>query len=296
MVLVRDGATAVIGGIYQSNEQTSQDSTPFLGKMPILGYLFRNRFVARHEQRAAAVHHAADHQGVRLMKNAGCPCCRSRGGELMKRAALVLVAAALAAVAAGCVPTGRAERDALHPGDREHHQRRTASCRSCRTSTTRTSARFVNDNAIVTVERLPQEQQRRPGPRAPSSDVFLERYEVRYFRTDGRDVEGVDVPFRITGPMGTCASTRSRRATRSRPTAIITIVRHQAKLEPPLRNLRIRRAATAGPSGPAAGDLHDHRGDHHPRPHRQGDVVQAVGRCRHLRGLRRRSTFATTSP
>jgi type IV pilus assembly protein PilQ len=44
-VLVRDGATAVIGGIFQSNEQTSQQSTPFLGKVPILGYLFRNRFV-----------------------------------------------------------------------------------------------------------------------------------------------------------------------------------------------------------------------------------------------------------
>ena len=44
-VLVRDGATAVIGGIYQSNEQTAQASTPFLGHVPILGYLFRNRFV-----------------------------------------------------------------------------------------------------------------------------------------------------------------------------------------------------------------------------------------------------------
>jgi type IV pilus assembly protein PilQ len=44
-VLVRDGATAVIGGIYQSNEQTSQNQTPFLGHVPILGYLFRNRFV-----------------------------------------------------------------------------------------------------------------------------------------------------------------------------------------------------------------------------------------------------------
>lgn len=44
-VLVRDGATTVIGGIYQSNEQTSQQSTPFLSKLPILGYLFRNRFV-----------------------------------------------------------------------------------------------------------------------------------------------------------------------------------------------------------------------------------------------------------
>jgi type IV pilus assembly protein PilQ len=44
IVLVRDGSTAVVGGIYQSNEQTSQSSTPFLGKIPILGYLFRNRF------------------------------------------------------------------------------------------------------------------------------------------------------------------------------------------------------------------------------------------------------------
>jgi type IV pilus assembly protein PilQ len=44
-VLVRDGATTVIGGIYQSNEQTSQQRTPFLGNIPILGYLFRNRFV-----------------------------------------------------------------------------------------------------------------------------------------------------------------------------------------------------------------------------------------------------------
>ena len=44
-MLVQDGATAVIGGIYQSNEQTSQSSTPFLGKLPILGYLFRNRFI-----------------------------------------------------------------------------------------------------------------------------------------------------------------------------------------------------------------------------------------------------------
>lgn len=42
-VLVRDGATAVIGGIYQTEEQTSRNSTPFLGDVPILGYLFRSR-------------------------------------------------------------------------------------------------------------------------------------------------------------------------------------------------------------------------------------------------------------
>jgi type IV pilus assembly protein PilQ len=49
-VLVRDGATAVIGGIYQSQEQTASSSTPFLGKIPLLGYLFRNRFVTNTNQ------------------------------------------------------------------------------------------------------------------------------------------------------------------------------------------------------------------------------------------------------
>ena len=44
-VLVRDGATTVIGGIYQSNEQTSQQRTPLFSQLPILGYLFRTRFV-----------------------------------------------------------------------------------------------------------------------------------------------------------------------------------------------------------------------------------------------------------
>ncbi len=43
-VLVKDGATAVIGGIYSSSEQSSENNTPLLGKIPLLGYLFRNRF------------------------------------------------------------------------------------------------------------------------------------------------------------------------------------------------------------------------------------------------------------
>ncbi len=43
-VLVHDGATAVIGGIYQSQEQQSQSNTPVLGRIPILGYLFKQKF------------------------------------------------------------------------------------------------------------------------------------------------------------------------------------------------------------------------------------------------------------
>jgi type IV pilus assembly protein PilQ len=49
-VLVRDGATAVIGGIYQSTETSNQSRTPFLGDIPLLGYLFRNRGVNTQNQ------------------------------------------------------------------------------------------------------------------------------------------------------------------------------------------------------------------------------------------------------
>ncbi len=74
---------------------------------------------------------------------------------------------------------------------------------------------------------------------SPVEHVYLERYEVRYFRTDGRNQEGVDVPFRISGPLG---NVRFHTAAAGGPgevevEVLITIVRHQAKAEPPLRNL-----------------------------------------------------------
>jgi type IV pilus assembly protein PilQ len=40
-VLVSSGETTVIGGIYISREQTSQDRTPALHRLPLLGWLFR---------------------------------------------------------------------------------------------------------------------------------------------------------------------------------------------------------------------------------------------------------------
>jgi type IV pilus assembly protein PilQ len=41
-VLVKDGATTVIGGIYQGQESTAKQNTPFLSQIPILGMLFKN--------------------------------------------------------------------------------------------------------------------------------------------------------------------------------------------------------------------------------------------------------------
>ena len=45
IVLVKDGQTAVVGGIYQSTETTTQNQTPFLSKIPVLGYLFKSKAV-----------------------------------------------------------------------------------------------------------------------------------------------------------------------------------------------------------------------------------------------------------
>ncbi|NJL26081.1 MAG: hypothetical protein HC902_13555 [Calothrix sp. SM1_5_4] len=46
-VLVRNGQTAVIGGIYTSDETESTNGVPGLKNIPILGWLFKNRAVSR---------------------------------------------------------------------------------------------------------------------------------------------------------------------------------------------------------------------------------------------------------
>jgi type IV pilus assembly protein PilQ len=45
-VLVSDGDTTVIGGIYVSREQTTQDRTPGLHRLPLLGWLFKRDTLA----------------------------------------------------------------------------------------------------------------------------------------------------------------------------------------------------------------------------------------------------------
>jgi type IV pilus assembly protein PilQ len=42
-VIVRDGGTAVIGGIYQVTNDRGEDRVPGLADIPILGHLFKNR-------------------------------------------------------------------------------------------------------------------------------------------------------------------------------------------------------------------------------------------------------------
>jgi hypothetical protein len=62
-------------------------------------------------------------------------------------------------------------------------------------------------------------------------DIIIERYEVHYFRSDGRNTEGVDVPFSISGNVA------QEIIEESAATLNLEVVRRQAKLEPPLTNL-----------------------------------------------------------
>jgi type IV pilus assembly protein PilQ len=47
VVRVGNGGTTVIGGIYQVNEGVSSSRTPFLSRIPLLGWLFRNKRIDR---------------------------------------------------------------------------------------------------------------------------------------------------------------------------------------------------------------------------------------------------------
>lgn len=97
----------------------------------------------------------------------------------------------------------------------------------------------VNDDAVVSVNVF-RKNNNPEMDTTPVEHVYLERYEVRYFRSDGRDVEGVDVPFRITGPLGNLRfhTAGPGGGGEVEQTVAITLVRQQAKLEPPLANLR----------------------------------------------------------
>ena len=83
-----------------------------------------------------------------------------------------------------------------------------------------TAVRFKNINIPTT-------------PSVPNA-VLFERYEISYRRSDGRGVQGQDVPYTISGNMSAGAD-----VTRGDNTTLnIEVVRAQAKLEPPLRNLQ----------------------------------------------------------
>jgi type IV pilus assembly protein PilQ len=45
-VLVENGGTVVIGGIYEQNDRTDITQVPVLGDLPVVGFLFKNKQTA----------------------------------------------------------------------------------------------------------------------------------------------------------------------------------------------------------------------------------------------------------
>ncbi len=93
------------------------------------------------------------------------------------------------------------------------------------------SRTIFNDLARVELTLALKDPGSPANPAAPSQAnwVTVNRYRVRYIRTDGRNTEGVDVPYTFDSAVT---------ATVAGDTMIgFTIVRHQAKQEAPLRAL-----------------------------------------------------------
>jgi hypothetical protein len=69
------------------------------------------------------------------------------------------------------------------------------------------------------------------------NDIMLDRYVVTYFRSDGNNTEGVDVPYSFEGHISVNIPVDSEVG------VSFVIVREVAKLEPPLVNLQAARDA-----------------------------------------------------
>jgi hypothetical protein len=89
-----------------------------------------------------------------------------------------------------------------------------------------------NDNALVTFDN--DFLQVGPGTGQGTSylnDILVTQYRVDYVRSNGRNTPGVDVPFGIDGTMDI------RVGVNSSADATILVVRHTAKVEPPLSEI-----------------------------------------------------------
>jgi hypothetical protein len=179
------------------------------------------------------------------MKNASIVHLQESGRKSMKRAAAFMVAAAMALSSGGCVPEWAQQNSSPYIMEIASITNADGALPITSDVNNAETGGFENDNAIVTVNLFRKNNNADLATTAVEH-VYLERYEVRYFRTDGHNTEGQDVPYRVTGPMGNLRFHTVAAGEEVEAEAIITIVRHQAKLEPPLRNLRIPRAGDSG--------------------------------------------------
>jgi hypothetical protein len=99
------------------------------------------------------------------------------------------------------------------------------------------NATIVNCDVVVEAEVVAKNPNSEPTRR---DTVTVSSYHVKYTRSDGRDVQGLDVPYEISGPL---TQTIDGNTSAEFP---VTMVRHQAKLEAPLKNVTGTDVVTMG--------------------------------------------------
>jgi len=92
-----------------------------------------------------------------------------------------------------------------------------------------------NDNIIVTFAAFAKDQ---TNLTSLVNSIVFERYRVTYTRADGRNVPGADVPYPFDGVSTFIVRTDGVDVTRA-----FIVVRHQAKLESPLREITTNSSA-----------------------------------------------------
>jgi hypothetical protein len=89
-----------------------------------------------------------------------------------------------------------------------------------------------NDLCLATLMAYPIDPSKEKNEITPYMDIIVDQVEVEYMRTDGRNIEGVDVPYRFTEPMNFIVGINGESE------IPVTVIRHVAKLEAPLLALR----------------------------------------------------------
>ncbi|MGH9320752.1 MAG: hypothetical protein ACRD3V_12815 [Vicinamibacteria bacterium] len=90
---------------------------------------------------------------------------------------------------------------------------------------------IFNDNGVVTMRAIPKDRTQLSGE---MNAATFTRYRVTYVRADGRNVQGVDVPYSFDGAINFTVPFGGDDVERA-----FIVVRHQAKAETPLRELAL---------------------------------------------------------
>jgi hypothetical protein len=99
-----------------------------------------------------------------------------------------------------------------------------------------TKTTIYSDSAVVSFRGRLLDPASLTGP-SHYNDITVMRYVVSYIRADGRNTEGVDVPYSFEGNLSAVVPIDGTKD------VTIVIVREVAKLEPPLINLQVWRDA-----------------------------------------------------